>query len=118
MTKISLSEFWNEGCTGCERFGIIMVIIGVIIAFVIPDEHKILKRVLGVIWLLLFASGIYSYGGGGERGRLTLGAVIVAGSIIGFFMDWMQDDIEGIGGIVPYAIAFIIGILVSGIITL
>ena len=95
-----------------------MIIIGVIIAFAISDEHKILKRVLGVIWLLILASGIYSYGGGGERGRLALAAVIAVGSIIGFFMDWMSDDIEGIGGVVPYAIAFIIGILVSGIITL
>ncbi|MBQ1592494.1 MAG: hypothetical protein II077_10715, partial [Treponema sp.] len=60
----------------------------------------------------------YSYGGGGERGRLTLGAVIVAGTIIGFFMEWMQDNIEGIGDIVPYVVVFIIGILVSGIITL
>ena len=118
MTKISLSEFWNEGLSGFGRFGIIMVIIGLIIAFAISDEHKTLKRILGVIWLLLFASGIYSYGGGGERGRLALGAVIAVGSIIGFFMDWMSDDIEDIGDIVPYAIAFIIGILVSGIITL
>ncbi len=86
LLSLLLSECWNEGFTGTERFVIILTIIVLIAAYGIKDEHKILKRVLGTIIVVVLAVGIFSYGGGGKEGLHVLGACLAWGGIGAFFL--------------------------------
>ena len=120
LLSLSLSECWNEGFTGTERFVIILTIIVLIAAYGIKDEHKILKRVLGTIIVVVLAVGIFSYGGGWWRKRrfACSWSLPDLGRPWCFLLDWIRGNIEGKGDVIFYVVTFVIGIAMSGVFTL
>lgn len=117
LSSLSLSECWNEGFTGAERLVIILTIIALITAYGIK-EHPKLKKAIGVAIVAILAIGIFSCGGGGKEGLHAIGACLVLGGVGGLFLDWILGRIEDKSDVIPYIITAIIGIIMSGVISL